>query len=151
MARASATIDIPLPSDQVWQLIGGFGSLLDWLPYITRSELSNGGRERRLANSNGEVIVERPEAFDETGRSYGYSIPQSPFPVIDYLSTLRVLSNGGGSRVEWSGKFTPEGVSAVEASQLFQRIFEDGLKAMATKCTVQPVRDGQYRSQIYPY
>ena len=37
--------------------------------------------------------------------------------------------------MEWSGKFTPEGVSAVEASQLFQRIFEDGLKAMATKCT----------------
>ena len=133
MAQAAAAIDIPVPPDQVWQLIGGFGSLPDWLPYITRSELSNGGRERRLANSNGEVIVERLEAFDETGRSYRYSILQSPFPVTDYLSTLRVLSNGSGSRVEWSGKFKPEGVSAAEASRLFQRIFEDGLKVLAIK------------------
>ena len=67
----------------------------------------------------------------------GHSILQAPFPVSGYLSTRRVQQAGDGnrSRVEWSGKFTPEGVSAVEASQLFQRIFEDGLKAMATKCT----------------
>ena len=37
MARASAAIDIPAPPDRVWQLIGGFGSLPDWLPYIARS------------------------------------------------------------------------------------------------------------------
>ena len=66
----------------------------------------------------------------------GHSILQAPFPVSGYLSTRRVqqAADGNRSRVEWSGKFTPEGVSAVEASQLFQRIFEDGLKAMATNC-----------------
>ena len=39
MAQASAAIAIPAPPDQVWQLIGGFGSLPDWLPNIARSEL----------------------------------------------------------------------------------------------------------------
>jgi ribosome-associated toxin RatA of RatAB toxin-antitoxin module len=39
MAQASATIDIPASPDEVWQLIGGFGSLPDWLPYIPKSEL----------------------------------------------------------------------------------------------------------------
>lgn len=133
MAQASASIDIPASPDQVWQLIGGFDSLPDWLPYIPKSELSEGGRVRRLANPNGDTIVERLEAFDNAARSYSYSILQAPFPVTGYLSTLRVQeTNGGkGSRVEWSGRFTPNGVSDQEASRLFQGIYEDGLKALA--------------------
>jgi hypothetical protein len=133
MAQASASIDIPASPDQVWQLIGGFDSLPDWLPYIPKSELSEGGRVRRLANPSGETIVERLEAFDNAARSYSYSILQAPFPVTGYLSTLRVheTDGGKGSRVEWSGQFTPNGVSDEEASRLFQGIYEDGLKALA--------------------
>ena len=135
MAQASATIDIPAPPDRVWQLIGGFGSLPDWLPYIPEIELSEGGRVRRLANPGGDTIVERLEAFDNATRSYTYSILQAPFPVTGYRSTLRVREgNGGtGSRVEWSGEFTPYGVSDQEAVRLFQGIYEDGLKALAAR------------------
>ena len=67
MAHASAAIDISAPPDRVWHLIGGFGSLPDWLPYITESELCKGGRVRRLANPDGDTIVERLIAFDEKG------------------------------------------------------------------------------------
>jgi hypothetical protein len=131
VAEASAKVDIAASPDQIWQLIGGFNSLPDWLPYISKSELSEGGRVRHLANPDGQTIVERLEAFDDALRSYSYSILQAPFPVTGYLSTLCVKSNRGGSRVEWSGTFTPKGVSAEEASRLFQGIFEDGLKALA--------------------
>src|SRR5262249_12844783 len=58
LAEASASIDVSASPDQVWQLIGGFGSLPDWLPYISKSELSEGGRVRRLANPSGETIIE---------------------------------------------------------------------------------------------
>ena len=44
MAQASASITLAATPDRVWQLIGGFDSLPDWLPYIPRSELSEGGR-----------------------------------------------------------------------------------------------------------
>ena len=133
MAHASAEIDIPAPPDRVWQLIGGFGSLPDWMPYIPKSELSEGGRVRHLENPGGDAIVERLVAFDDVARSYSYAILRSPFPVTDYLSTLRVRAAGGGSgsRVEWSGEFTPNGVSDYEASQLFQKIYADGLRALA--------------------
>ena len=135
MAQACAAIDIPAPPDQVWQLIGGFGSLPDWLPYIARSELSEGGRVRRLASHGGDTIVERLVAFDHAARSYSYSILEAPFPVTDYVSTLRVgeTDGGTGSRVEWSGRFTPKGVSNQEASQLFQEIYEGGLNALAAR------------------
>ncbi|MBN3761617.1 SRPBCC family protein [Burkholderia sp. Ac-20365] len=131
MAEASSSIDIALSADQVWQLIGGFGSLPDWLPYIPKSELSEGGRVRHLANPSGEAIVERLIAFDNAARSYSYAILQAPFPVKDYLSTLKVVDKGGTScRVEWSGRFTPTTVSDQEASKLFQGIYDDGLKAL---------------------
>jgi hypothetical protein len=73
-------------------------------------------------------------AFDNDARSYSYAIMQAPFPVINYLSTLHVegTNDGKTSRVEWTGRFTPKGVSRTEASKLFQGIYEDGLKALAT-------------------
>jgi hypothetical protein len=135
MTNAASSVQLPVPADQVWKLIGGFGSLPDWLPYIPKSELGEGGRTRRLANPDGSAIVERLMAFDETGRNYTYHILQAPFPVTDYYSTLKVteVEGGKGSRVEWSGEFTPKGVSDQEASKIFQKIYDDGLQALAKR------------------
>lgn len=131
MAHTIATIEIPAAPDRVWQLIGGFNSLPDWLPYIPNSELSQGGRVRRLANPNGDVIVERLEAFNDKERYYTYSIMQAPFPATNYEATIRVCENGGkGSLVEWSGSFTPVGVSDEEVTNLFHGIYKDGLEAL---------------------
>jgi hypothetical protein len=131
MATAQASIQIPATPDEVWQRIGGFDSLPDWLPYIPHSALSDGGRVRTLANPAGDAIVERLLAFDHTARSYSYTILQSPFPVTGYVSTLQVRADGAaGSVVEWSGRFVPGGISDEEASQLFGGIYRDGLQAL---------------------
>ena len=78
-------------------------------------------------------MVERLEAFDDLRRTYSYSILQAPFPVTGYLSTLcvRETNDGKGAKVEWSGQFTPDGVSPQEASRLFQGMYEGGLRALA--------------------
>ncbi|MFF3934888.1 SRPBCC family protein [Streptomyces phaeofaciens] len=134
MTAARVTLDVPQPADRVWQLIGGFGSLPDWLPYITESVPGEGGRLRTLTNAEGGVIVERLEAFDETARGYTYSITKAPFPVTGYRSTLQVVDRGvDGSRVEWSGTFTPDGVTDAEATALFEGIYRDGLAALAER------------------
>ena len=132
MAQASASITLAATPDRVWQLIGGFDSLPDWLPYIPRSELSEGGRVRSLLNPAGDAIVERLEAFDNDARSYTYSILRAPFPVTGYRSTLRVvgLDDDRAVRVQWSGRFTPAGVSDEQASDLFEGIYRDGLAAL---------------------
>ncbi|SAK67454.1 polyketide cyclase/dehydrase and lipid transport [Caballeronia calidae] len=141
MAQASSSIRIPVSPDVVWQLIGGFNALPDWLPYIPSSELSEGGRVRRLANPGGDVIVERLEAFDNRARSYTYSILEAPFPVTGYRSTLHVreIEAGGASQVDWSGEFTPDGVSDEEASRLFEGIYSDGLQALAAAFAEKPL------------
>lgn len=132
MATTTASLDVPASPDRVWQLIGGFGSLPDWLPYIPAAELGEGGRVRRLRNEDGGVIVERLEAFDDQARTYSYSILQAPFPVTGYLSTLTVHEGPGQgtARVEWSGTFTPDGVTDSEAVALFHGIYTDGLAAL---------------------
>ncbi|MFC5201999.1 SRPBCC family protein [Streptomyces sp. NPDC048448] len=132
MATTTASLDIPASPDRVWRLIGGFDSLPDWLPYIPTSELGDGGRVRSLTNEEGGVIVERLEAFDHKARTYSYSILQAPFPVTGYLSTLVVHETGrqDRARVEWSGSFTPDGISDDEAVALFHGIYADGLAAL---------------------
>ncbi|MBH3404061.1 SRPBCC family protein [Pseudomonas glycinae] len=130
MATASATIDIPASAEQVWQLIGGFNSLPDWLPFIPNSELSEGGRVRTLQTADGGVVVERLETFDNAGKTYSYSIKQAPFPATDYLATIRVEAQGQGAKVTWSGRFTAKGVSEEEVVALFSGIYQGGLEAL---------------------
>ncbi|MHC8366522.1 SRPBCC family protein [Pseudomonas sp. ZT5P21] len=130
MATASAFIDIPASADEVWQLIGGFNSLPDWLPFITNSEASEGGRVRSLQTVDGAVVVERLEAFDNAAKTYSYAILQAPFPATDYLATIRVEARGEGARVTWSGRFTPVGVSEEEVVTLFTGIYQGGLEAL---------------------
>ncbi|MGW8748409.1 SRPBCC family protein [Streptomyces sp. NPDC055794] len=66
---------------------------------------------------------------------------EAPFPVTDYLSTLRVREVPGrldASPVEWSRTFTPTGVSADEAVALFHGIYTDGLAALHNTLSVRP-------------
>jgi hypothetical protein len=137
MATTSASVEVPASPQEVWQLIGGFDSLPDWLPYIPSSTLSEGGRIRSLESQEGGVIVERLEFFDDQNRTYSYSIAQAPFPVSGYFSTLRVHEMPGGqaARVEWSGTFTPVGVSDADAVALFRGIYTAGLKALRKTLT----------------
>ncbi|MDC6266471.1 SRPBCC family protein [Lysinibacillus fusiformis] len=132
MASTITSIRISASPEEVWQLIGGFDSLPDWLPYIPSSKVTEGGRVRHLANPDGDAIVERLENFNDKERYYTYSIMKAPFPVTDYLSTIQVKedTDGKSSLVEWSGSFTPVGASDQEAIDLFHGIYKDGLEAL---------------------
>lgn len=137
MSSAKATVDLNVPSDELWQLIGGFGSLPDWIPDVSQSRLADGGRIRYLHVPNGHAFVERLERYDSAAHSYSYSILESPIPISDYLSTITVTpTNGGkGSHVEWSSNFTPVGISEKEARETFEGIYSAGLKALASRYT----------------
>ncbi|MGP2685799.1 SRPBCC family protein [Serratia marcescens] len=133
MANTSVSMNIPASADTVWQLIGGFDALPDWLPFIPKSVISEGGRVRTLTTADGGTVIERLEAFDNRQRSYSYSIMQAPFPVVNYLSTLSVhaTDDANVARVKWSGSFTPVNISDDEAVALFSGIYQGGLDALS--------------------
>ena len=132
MATASCVIEIPVSADQVWQLVGGFNSLPDWLPFIAKSEPGEGGRVRHLTTADGGVIVERLQTFDNVGRTYSYTIEASPFPVSAYLSTLQVEAlTESSAKVTWSGVFTPAaGTTEAAVEALFAGIYKGGVEAL---------------------
>lgn len=131
MATASANIRVPVSADNVWQLVGGFLSLHDWLPMIASSETLEGGRVRKLTTADGAVIVERLQTYDNANRTYSYSIDTGPFPATNYLATLQVSAAGEQETVIiWSGSFTPDGVSDAEIETLFQGVYDGGLEAL---------------------
>ncbi|MFE7599516.1 SRPBCC family protein [Streptomyces sp. NPDC057494] len=133
MASTSVSRVVPASPQKVWDLIGGFDALPDWLPYIPESTPLEGGRVRRLTNPNGEVIVERLVDFNEAERHYSYAILQAPFPVDGYVSTLRVHTVPGRddlAEVQWSGRFTPDDTTDDEVVALFTGIYRDGLEAL---------------------
>ncbi|MGH8450550.1 SRPBCC family protein [Pseudomonas sp.] len=132
MATASSVIEIPVSADQVWQLVGGFNSLPDWLPFIVKSEPADGGRVRHLQTADGGVVVERLQAFDNVARTYSYTIEQSPFPVSAYLATLQVEAlSDTSAKVTWSGVFTPTaGTTDEQVEALFAGVYSGGLEAL---------------------
>lgn len=130
MATASAFIDLPVSAEQIWELIGGFNALPDWVSLIATSEAGEGGRLRTLTTQDGTVIVERLQTFNNAQKTYSYSIVESPFPVTDYLATLSVVAQGEGARVTWSGHFTPAGITEEAAQELFNSVYQGGLESL---------------------
>ena len=132
MPTASAVIEIPVSADKVWELVGGFNSLPDWLPFIAKSEPGEGGRVRHLQTGDGAVIVERLQSFDNVGRTYSYTIEASPFPVSAYLATLQVEAlTDSSAKVTWSGVFTPAvGTTDAADEELFAGVYSGGVEAL---------------------
>jgi carbon monoxide dehydrogenase subunit G len=132
--RVNSTTHLNVPAEKVWELIGQFKALADWHPAVEKSELEQGGQVRRLSLVDGGIIVERLERTDDETFTYRYSIIESPLPVANYMSELRVVKDesGKGCRVEWSSEFDPSGASASDAEKVIRDIYEAGLKNLRT-------------------
>jgi hypothetical protein len=98
MPTTKVSVEVSAAPKELWQLIGGSGSLPDWVPRISQSELTDGGRVRHLHDPQGHTFVEKLERYDSAAHSYSYSIVKSPVPVSNYLSTLQVTPIEGGKR-----------------------------------------------------
>jgi hypothetical protein len=133
MSQTRATVEIPASADDVWKLLGGFNALPDWLPFITESVASEGGRLRHLTTADGALVIERLQSFDNAARTYSYSIEQGPFPVTNYLATVKVSEVPGkqAALVEWGGQFVAAGVTEAEAIAIFDGVYQGGLKELS--------------------
>ena len=132
MPTASAVIEIPVSADTVWQLVGGFNSLPDWLPLIAKSEPGEGGRLRHLNTADGGVMVERLQTFDNVARTYSYTIEAIAISGEAYLATLQVEAlSESSAKVTWSGVFTPSaGTTDARWKCLFAGVYKGGVEAL---------------------
>ena len=127
MPKVSMTQDLNVSADQLWQMIGHFNALPDWHPAVEKSELKEEGQTRKLSLAGGGTIIEKLEHKDDHSRTYTYSIVDSPLPVKNYTSTIKVTGSGDSATVEWSSEFDAAGMPENDAMKAIQGVYEEGL------------------------
>ncbi len=132
MPNVTLSTPLPVSAKQVWDLIGGFNALPNWLPIVERSEVEedkpNRTTIRKLHLVRGGTVVERLTEQDDDEKVYSYEILESPLPVKGYKATIRVREDGNGSEVEWTSDFEAEGASNEDATKAVQDIFDTGFQ-----------------------
>jgi hypothetical protein len=128
-------VDVPASPDSVWKTIGDFCGIANWHPAIEKCEISkkDGVTFRTLTLKGGGTILEKQRAWDNKGRSYSYTIEESPLPVANYKATLSVTPKGSGSEIMWISNFNAKGADDAKASSTIGGIFDAGLAGIAAK------------------
>jgi mxaD protein len=135
------TATIKAPVDKVWATVKDFDSLDKWHPAIVKDEIIKGtnnkpGAVRALSIKDGPVIKEQLTAFSDTLHSFTYKFVDTPFPIKDYVSTLRVKANKDGTTlVRWSSTFKrknpadnpPDAESDAAGVKLITGVYQGGL------------------------
>jgi hypothetical protein len=118
-------------ADAEWSKVGGFCGIANWHPAVAKCELSHGNKIRTLTLKGGGTIVERLLKWDKKDMSYTYTIVSSPLPVTRYFSTIKVVADGSGSNVSWTGKYkAKKGTSDADAQKVIDGIYKAGVDAL---------------------
>jgi Polyketide cyclase / dehydrase and lipid transport len=140
MPKPYASTLVNAPAETVWAYLRDFSNLDEWAPSIDSCEIEGGaqadqvGAIRLLSAQGGRAVFrERLVAFDDEGRSYAYEFLESPLPVRDYRSTIRVapVTDSGQAFVEWWGEFAADDKDAGPMTELFAKdVYGAGLSAL---------------------
>ncbi|CAM5767325.1 IS1595 family transposase ISMpo2 [Labrys miyagiensis] len=122
---------------QAWALIGDFCGIKAWHPAIASCELSekDGSKLRTLTTKDGGKFVEKLVKWDDQNTSYTYQILESPLPVENYVSTIKVEEDDepGKVAITWSSTFDPKGVKPEAARKAVADVYLAGLLALKAK------------------
>lgn len=129
MANVKMSTELNVSPDTLWEFIGKFNGLPDWHPAVEQSELKDEGSVRTLKLAGGGTIEEKLVSRNDSEREYSYSIIDSPLPIANYTSTIKVRSDADGNKsiVDWSSEFNPSGASESDAMKVVQGIYQAGL------------------------
>src|SRR2546422_4603056 len=128
MSEVKVSERVAAPAAKVWELLGDFGGIAKFggtMLQSCRVEGSGVGAVRTIGLPGNQSIQERCDAYDAAGRALTYSIiGKSPLPIRGYVSTCRVVETGANEcRVDWEGRFEPDGVPEEQAQGLVRGIY----------------------------
>jgi hypothetical protein len=137
MAEVALKTHVKASANQVWGIVGKFNGMPAWHPLVQESTLDDGGKVRTLTLPDGSKVIEELHDTDEGGHTLTYAILDSPLPVENYVSTIKVIpdADDGGCTVEWSSSFDPSGEenAAIDAIHgVYQAGLENLVKMFGT-------------------
>ncbi|HXZ68415.1 MAG TPA: SRPBCC family protein [Alphaproteobacteria bacterium] len=131
-ASLSRSAEVDATPAEVWALIGPFCAIEKWHPAIASCTEEGNPPTRTLEAKDGKTEFVEPEVNrSDEEHYYSYAFQSSPFPVTDYMATIRVVPKGADhSIVIWNGSYVPNAGKAEEANKLFADIYEAGLASI---------------------
>ena len=133
----SERVDVAASPAKTWDTIKDFDGWQAWHPAFASTEITQGlgntqGTVRVLTAKDGARFTEELVAFSPTSRTYRYRIIESPAPISDYVSTLKVKPHKDGSTVVWSSHFKVNpGTPDADAKKAISGIYRVGLDHLA--------------------
>lgn len=130
-------VDVAAAPAKTFGTIKDFDGWQNWHPAIASTEITKGkgnakGTVRVLTTKDGAKITEELLSHSASSMSYKYRITDSPLPVTNYVSTLKVVKAKGGSTVTWSSSFkAKEGSSDDDAKKVIAGVYRAGLDNLA--------------------
>ena len=130
MAEVSATEDVPLAADKVWDVIGDFSGIRKWAVLVQSesTEQTPQGPVRSLTMPDGRVV--RELLVRQDAHSYTYSLDRPDMK--EYASTVAVVPVGANAaKISLTIRFTPnDETAAAEIGEKLTRNLRGNLKAM---------------------
>jgi hypothetical protein len=126
-------VDLPASATAAWATIKDFNGWQDWHPAIGSTEIIRGkgntkGTARVMNTKDGGRITEELMSYSPAAMKYSYRIIESPLPVTNYLSTLKVNKTKTGSTVVWTATFKAKpGISDNDAKKTMAGVYRAGL------------------------
>jgi Polyketide cyclase / dehydrase and lipid transport len=138
VARVLVSSVIDAPIAQVWAVIRPFDAVAALLPFVESSPVEDDreptavGAIRVVTQADGAVFREVLVAHSDAEHSYSYTFADSPIPVRDHRTTLRLLPITDGDRTlgEWSSKFEIAPERERELVGMMEENFLAGLRAL---------------------
>jgi hypothetical protein len=129
LQTVAGSVELAAAPDAVWLLVGQFS--LDWHPAVARVRLigEGVGQLRRLETRDGREIVERLEEFDETERSYRYTLVAG-VPASHYAGVIDVRPKGNGSVAEWRVEFLANSQPDIVVRTMVSTLIKTGLGSL---------------------
>lgn len=126
-------VEVKANAQDVWAKIGDFGNIAAWHPAITATEIIDGennqrGAIRAVTLHDGGALKEKLISYDPVRYKYVYTMVDGALPVSGFQSYIMVQPvTSNISRIFWSARFKPTGVSNEEALNTVSLVYRDGL------------------------
>ncbi|EFL87828.1 SRPBCC family protein [Ahrensia sp. R2A130] len=141
MPRVLRSTILDHPCDDVWAVLRDFNGHDVWHPAIATSAIERGdpsdrvGCVRRFTLADGGELREKLLTLSDLEQSYSYCLLDTPVPLFNYVSHVRLLPviDGNATFWQWEGRFdTPEGRRNELMDLVGDGIYGAGFEAIRT-------------------
>lgn len=132
MASVKVSDRINAPVEKVWDLIGDFGGISRFSAGFksVTCEGAGVGAIRTITLPNDAQIEERCERLDAASHTLDYAIVGGAVPVKNYLARIQLFADGDGTRIEWSSRFEPLGITDAQGVTMMEGTYKGGIKGL---------------------